>query len=119
MAGLAQMQPHLPGPVAAVVLVVPGHDQLFDRLIAQHPRGRLPPARLVVRRRGEFATQLGKLDTNRLDPELLPVPIDEFDDQRCGRSSSAAKKTDAAFKISFARRNSRTSARNFRRSADS
>jgi hypothetical protein len=45
--------------------------------------------------------------------------VDELDDQRCGRSSSAAKKTEAAFKISFARRNSRFSARNFRRSADS
>ena len=39
--------------------------------------------------------------------------------QRLVAHSSAAKKTDAAFKISFARRNSRTSARNFRRSADS
>ena len=39
--------------------------------------------------------------------------------QRLVAHSSAAKKTDAAFKVSFARRNSRTSARNFRRSADS
>ena len=45
--------------------------------------------------------------------------VDELDDQRCGRSSSAAKKTEAALRISFARRNSRFSARNFRRSTDS
>ena len=37
------------------------------------------------------------------------VLIDVVDDQREGRSSSAAKKADALFKIAFARRSSRTS----------
>jgi hypothetical protein len=40
-------------------------------------------------------------------------------DQRCGRSSSAAKKADAVFKIALALRNSATSRRSFLSSADS
>ena len=44
--------------------------------------------------------------TDRLDPELLLVVGDVVDQYRGGRSSSAAKKADADFKISFARRNS-------------
>jgi len=47
------------------------------------------------------------------------VSIDEFDDQCCGRSSSAAKKADASFRISFALRSSRFSERSFLISADS
>ena len=46
---------------------------------------------------------------DRLDPELLLVLVDIVDDQRAGRSSSAAKNADADFKIAFAFRNSRFS----------
>jgi hypothetical protein len=46
---------------------------------------------------------------DRLDPELLPVDVDVGDYLVCGRSSSAAKKTDADFRIALALRNSRTS----------
>jgi hypothetical protein len=45
---------------------------------------------------------LGEHATDRLDPELLAVNL-------LGRSSSAAKKAEAAFKISLARRSSATS----------
>ena len=69
-----------------------------DDIVGTHnfPRVRLPAPRLVLGGWGEFATQLGDLDTDRPDPEIVPVPVDELHDQRCGRSSSAAKKTDAA-----------------------
>ena len=46
---------------------------------------------------------------DRLDPELVLVSVDVVDDYRCGRSSSAAKKAEADFRIEFARRNSRIS----------
>jgi hypothetical protein len=38
--------------------------------------------------------------------------VDVVDNYRCGRSSSAAKKADADFKIALARRNSRFSRSN-------
>ena len=44
---------------------------------------------------------------------------DEPGDQRCGRSSSAAKKAEAVFKIALALRNSLTSRLSFFSSADS
>jgi hypothetical protein len=47
------------------------------------------------------------------------VLVDERDDHRCGRSSSAAKKAEAAFKISFARRSSAFSFFNALTCADS
>jgi hypothetical protein len=53
---------------------------------------------------------------DRLDPELatldgvVAVFVDEPHERGDGRSSSAAKKADAAFKIAFARRSSRFSA---------
>src|SRR5699024_2177731 len=54
---------------------------------------------------------------DRLDAELLAVVVDEGDDYRCGRSSSAAKKAEARFRISLARRDSANSARSRRFSA--
>ena len=42
------------------------------------------------------------------------TPLDAVDHHRCGRSSSAAKKTDADFKIALARFNSRFSCSNSR-----
>src|SRR5690625_4504179 len=41
-----------------------------------------------------------------LDPELISIQIDVSDHLVVGRSSSAAKKADAVFRISFARRSS-------------
>src|SRR5690606_36255584 len=48
-----------------------------------------------------------------LDPQLVPVGVDERHHHFCGRSSSAAKKAEARFKISLARRNSRFSCSSF------
>ena len=46
----------------------------------------------------------GERPADRLDPaEAVPVLVDERYERVCGRSSSAAKKLAAAFRISFAR----------------
>ncbi|MEH0934040.1 hypothetical protein V6U80_02615 [Micromonospora sp. CPCC 205543] len=49
---------------------------------------------------------------DRLDTVLLPLGVDELDLHRDGRSSSAAKKDAADFRIWFARRSSRFSRSN-------
>jgi hypothetical protein len=49
---------------------------------------------------------LSEHPADRLDPELVAVFVDEPDYLGSRGSSSRAKKADAAFKISFARRNS-------------
>jgi hypothetical protein len=53
----------------------------------------------------------GQDTADRLDSEHLAVLVDERYERFDDRSSSAAKKADAAFKISFARRSSAFSAR--------
>ena len=58
----------------------------------------------VVGRRGELQNI-----ADRLDPVVGLIGVDELDDQRCGRSSSAAKKADADLRIELARRSSRFS----------
>ncbi len=62
-----------------------------------------------------------RLDTPPQTTGLTPIGVspNEIYDQPCGRSSSAAKKTDAAFKIPFARFSSATSRRKSRTCADS
>jgi hypothetical protein len=52
----------------------------------------------------------GEHTADRLDAEHLLELVDERCERFDGRSSSAAKKADAAFKISFARRSSAFSA---------
>jgi hypothetical protein len=86
-------------------------------LIPLFSRSRLPTAVFVVGRRGDLASELGERGADRLDTpsQTLPVGIlvlatdvfvDVAHDQRCGRSSSAAKKADALRKIALARRSS-------------
>ena len=58
----------------------------------------------VVRRRGDL-----QFATDRLDPEALAVGLDEAGHFGSRGSSSRAKKTEAAFRISLARRSSRFS----------
>jgi hypothetical protein len=53
----------------------------------------------------------GQDSAHRLDPEHLAVCVDERYERFDGRSSSAAKKAEAALRISFARRSSAFSAR--------
>ena len=123
-----QRQPHLPGAVNAVVLVVHPGDRQHQLLLPQLGRGDPSPGldRVVVGAGGDRHPVLGQHPADRLDPPTQPVhthparvPGDESHNYRCGRSSSAAKKPAAALRISFARRNSRFSARNRRISAES
>ena len=67
----------------------------------------------VVGRGGDLGAQLRELVADRLDTQtqtiivaLTDMLVDVAHDQRCGRSSSAAKKADALRKIAFARFNS-------------
>src|SRR5699024_7386803 len=55
--------------------------------------------------------------TDGLDPETIPEHIDISDHLVVGRSSSAAKKADAVFRISLARRSSAFSRLSLRSSA--
>ncbi|MER5698857.1 hypothetical protein ABT255_32675 [Streptomyces mirabilis] len=58
----------------------------------------------------DAAVVLGERPADRLDSaEAVPVLVDERYERVCGRSSSAAKKLAAAFKISFVRFSSATS----------
>lgn len=98
----------------------------FQLLVAHLTRGRFAVAVLVVGRRGDLAAELGELVADRLDTPsqtlivaFTDVPVDEPHDQRCGRSSSAAKKTEAALRIALARRSSAFSRFKRFRSTDS
>ena len=107
MALSAQVQPHLAGTEPATEPVVPGsRDQRGDLSVAQRPPGGPPRSGVVVAARGDLAAVLGEHGADRLDPEHPTVLVDEVDKNPRGRSSSAAKKADADFKISFARRSS-------------
>src|SRR5690606_5746079 len=65
-----------------------------------------PLLRRPVGVRGDPTTVLTQHGADRLDPETVPVVVDERDYFFDWRSSSAPKKADAAFRISLARRSS-------------
>src|SRR5438552_5302429 len=102
--------PHLPRPVDLFVLVPDAADALAQALVALGARGpaigtALSNLELVVDRRGDRQHL-----ADRLDPELLPVAVDEADHHFARRSSSAfAKYADAKRRISLARRSSKFS----------
>lgn len=86
--------------------------------IAPLPRCRGTSNVLVVGLRGDLQAVLGQHRADRLDTPAQPtvfavvgVLADEVHDHLEGRSSSAAKKLEAAFKIAFARRSSAFSRR--------
>src|SRR4051795_5722774 len=109
MAPPVQLRVHLPGAVDAEVVGMHPLDQRRGRRVADRPRRRRPSMVGVVAARGDLRAGLSEDTADRLDPELVLVRVDELDDHRCGRSSSAAKKADALFRIAFARRSSRFS----------
>ena len=86
--------------------------------IANHPVTGRAAFRGVVAARGDRAAVLRQHPAGRLDPELptidtvVAVLVDDLHERGDGRSSSAAKKADAVFKIAFARRSSRFSRSN-------
>src|SRR5664280_2694986 len=108
-AGTAELRVDLADPTHAVVLLVHLADLGRDLLIADRPRRGRPGPRRVVGARGDRDISAGQHRADRLDPERVPVLLDVVHDQREGRSSAAAKKTDADSRIAFARRSSRTS----------
>src|SRR5699024_4874673 len=104
-----QLRMDLLCPVDAEVRGVDPADIDQSLLVAQCSlRGRAGLAR-VVRARRDLRTRCGQRPTDRLDAELMLVLVYVLHDQRCGRSSSAAKKAEADLRIEFARRSSRTS----------
>ena len=108
MATAAQVQPHLAGTEAIPEPGVPNVlQQREDLRVAQCPLRSLPGGVVVVGARGDRAAVLAEHPADRLDPELVLVLADVVDDHRYGRSSSAAKKADALFRMSLARRSSR------------
>jgi hypothetical protein len=102
----AQHDPHLPRTEDPVVGLPHPQDLALELLIPQPPLRRRPVPGGVVGGRGDHTAVLCEHAADRLDPEHLPVLVDEPHENLCGRSSSAAKKADADFKISFARRSS-------------
>jgi ketosteroid isomerase-like protein len=108
--GLARGLGELASPVHGVV-PFPQFTQPRTQLrVAHRTRRRQPDLGVVVSGRGDLQCL-----ADRLDPpspptgHIRPVGVDERDYLFGRPSSSVAKKTDAAFKMSFARRSSRTS----------
>jgi hypothetical protein len=98
---------HLAGAVDPVVLRMHALDHRGGCCVGDRPRRGWPGSVRVVGARGDLRAGLGEDCADRLDPVFELVLIDVGDDQREGRSSSAAKKADALLRIAFARRSSR------------
>src|SRR5699024_12188217 len=112
--------PHLPDPVDAVVLLMNPPHLLHEHLVPQASSGCRPGLPGAVSSGGDEPTFCRTEDaTDGLDPELLAMHVDERDHFVVGRSSSAAKNAEAAFRISFARRASASSRRRRRFSSSS
>jgi hypothetical protein len=105
---------HLPSAVDAVVRRMSRSDLGLQVLVSLLACGRLAAAVFVVGRRGDLDAELCEPGADRLDTptQTLPVGVlvaltdvlvDVAHDQRCGPSSSAAKKADALRKIALAR----------------
>src|SRR5262245_55147512 len=123
MALPAQVQPHLAGTEPGTEPVRPGGpDQFGDLGVTQCSLRRRPGLGLVEGAGGDRASVLGQHGADRLDPQparscpvgqplnqIVAVFVDEGDQYRGGRSSSAAKKAEALFRIWLARRSSATS----------
>lgn len=91
---------HLPAAVDAVVLGVQPRDLRDEEVVAELPRGRRTADGGAVAAGGEEALHCRSQDTaDELDPETIPVLIDEPDHLGQGRSSSFAKNTLAALRI--------------------
>src|SRR5436190_20917794 len=105
-----QLQPYFPGSADAEVRGVDSRDRGLQQFVPLLPPGARPRRRLVVRGRGDLASPLTQDRADRLDSPPQPavgavlVLADEPHERGYGRSSSAAKKTEAALRISFARR---------------
>ena len=98
-----ELGPHLVDAVDVEVLLMHPDDLRFELGIPDSALRQRTSDRCVIGGGGELQDP-----ADRLDPELLAVCRDVAD-YLAGRSSSAAKKADADFKMAFARRSSRSS----------
>src|SRR6266516_4945256 len=114
LAGTRERLPHPPIAVGEVIGGVQLPDPPEQPLVLDRSRTAAAAAALVVRGRRHAQSR-----AHRLDPEALVLALDERAHLGRSGSSSLAKNTLAAFKISFARRNSNTSRRSFRISSRS
>ena len=121
------LQPDLSRSVDAEVRCMYPPDLVAQLCVSDLPGSLGLPTVFVVGRRGDLHSQhLGQGGADRLDTPPQPVTltpvgvlVDELRDQREGRSSSAAKKADAAFRMALARLRSAFSRFNRRTSKDS
>ena len=109
--GAAHRVVHLAHPVDAVVLGMDPLDLLQEQDVSQGPRGgwsclRGAVAHVEVMNPHSVARRVRQMASTE---ELIAVFVDERDHLVVGRSSSAAKKAEAALRISFARRASASS----------
>ena len=104
-----ELGPDLVGAIDVEVLGVDPGDLDLELLVADGPGRRRTLLGHPIGVRGDLAAVLGEHPADRLDPEAVPVLVDEGDYLGCRRSSSAPKKTAADFNISLARRSSLTS----------
>ena len=84
-------------------------DLFFEDFVPDRPCRGCSLLSGVVRARSDLDACLTQGCADRLDSELVFALVDEGDDYFEGRSSSAAKKADADFRIWYARRSSRFS----------
>ena len=104
-----ERQPHLAGAVDAVVRGVHPLDVGLEGFVAYLAAAGWAIDVLVVGRWGDLNAELSQPGADRLDtpPKTAIAAVvmldDEANDQWCGRSSSAAKKADAVFRMALAR----------------
>jgi len=116
----AQLAPDLERAVDLVVGLPDPQDLVLELPVAHRPLRRRSTDGGVVGARCDLRPVLAQHSTDRLDTKATLMLVNESHELRCaGLSSSAAKKAEAARRISLARRSSRTSARSRRNSADS
>ena len=112
----SQLLPDFPRPVDVLVVIPHALNRRAELVVTPQPgrpTGRIHPPRTLpkVGRRGDRHD-----GTDRLDPVLVSMVIDETDHHFTRRSSSASKYAEAFRRISFARFSSRTSrSRSFNR----
>lgn len=82
----------LPDPVHPTRGLVDTHDQLLQFPIPYRACRGGPLLRGIVGGRGDRHVLPGENRADRLDTPPVATLVDELHDQRCGRSSSAAKK---------------------------
>src|SRR5690606_6921576 len=98
---------HLADSVDAVVRLVQSGDLGAEQLVREPSRRGRAGLRGAIAAGGDEPTfRRAQHAADGLDPETMLHRVDESDHLVVGRSSSAAKNADAAFRISFARRSS-------------